>query len=501
MTVEGVNGVNGPKDTYYVSGGGQTNQSETTTNVDMSQAKGNASDAGFEASGLSITKEDVKDAQDELGIRTSAKTKERVAAMRNEYAQKILSSCAEGCPPELKGVAMAYVQELPMASRGRDIQNFKAACEAKLDAFRGTAQRMGLGVYLMQMEENNKSRHNLAEVAADLRQTETELTVVQTGMEVIENINAHTDEVGEATQKIVKKEGQTTRAYTGRRINSAVGRINRHTTAVGNAVNAHTDAVGDQVTRNTGAMLGTPGVGETRTVRAEDGTERTVGVVRYSDGSTVDVERHDTALGRSDDNADRVTRNVGSLVGNTDVGEYTLMEDGPFAVTWGDGSKTRFAEEDTVNGHTTTEVDRGIKAINEHTTAEVDRGVKKVNEHSDTLAANAKLDRQQNAVLQSMRAGITDAIGHHERDNTIVGGIGFLVGIGGTTTTYQDSTIKWLSEQADAVMADSELTFDKKKAALTELRRMVEEEAIIDDSDRNKFVNTYLRESRDHRHI
>lgn len=484
MTVEGVNGVNGPKDTYYVSGGGQTNQSETTTNVDMSQAKGNASDAGFEASGLSITKENVKDAQDELGIRTSAKTKERVAAMRNEYAQKILSSCAEGCPPELKGIAMSYAQELPMASRGRDIQNFKAACEAKLDAFRGTAQRMGLGVYLMQMEENNKSRHNLAEVAADLRQTETELTVVQTGMEVIENINAHTDEVGKATQKIVKKEGQTTRAYTGRRINSAVGRINRHTTAVGNAVNAHTDAVGDRVTRNTGAMLGTPGVGETRTVTGEDGTERTVGVVRYSDGSTVDVERHDTALGRSDDNADRVTKNVGSLVGNTTVGEYTLMEDGPFAVTWGDGSKTRFAEEDTVNGHTT---------------AEVDRGVKKVNEHSDKLAANAKLDRQQNAELQSMRAGISDAIGHHERDAGININPALILGV--STTTYSDKTIKWLSEKADAVIADSELTFDKKKAALTELRRMVEEEAIISDSDKKEFVNTYLRESRDHRHI
>ena len=498
MAIDGVNNANG-KDNYTVSGGGQAQRQEETPQVDMSKAKGNTSEEGFAASGLTITKKDVKEAQDELGIRTSAKTKERVANMRNEYAQKIMAYCGEGCPPTLKAVALSYVQELPMASRGRDIQNFKAACEAKLDAFRGTAQRMGLGEYLIQMEKMNQSRFDLGEVAADLRQTETELTVVQTGMEVIGNINAHTDEVGEATQKIVKKEGQTTRAYTGRKINSAVGRINRHTTAVGNAVNAHTDAVGDQVTRNTGAMLGTPGVGETRTVRAEDGAERTVGVVRYSDGSTVDVERHDTALGRSDDNADRVTKNVGSLVGNTDVGEYTLMEDGPFAVTWGDGSKTRFAEEDTVNGHTTTEVDRGIKAINEHTTAEVDRGVKKVNEHSDTLAADAKLDRQQNAVLQSMRAGITDAIGHHERDNTFIGGLAPI--LGNTKTTYYDSTIKWLSEQADAVMADSELTFDKKKAALTELRRMVEEEAIIDDSDRNKFVNTYLRESRDHRHI
>lgn len=305
MTVEGVNGVNGPKDTYYVSGGGQTNQSETTTNVDMSQAKGNASDAGFEASGLSITKEDVKVAQDELGIRTSAKTKERVAAMRNEYAQKILSSCAEGCPPELKGVAMAYVQELPMASRGRDIQNFKAACEAKLDAFRGTAQRMGLGIYLMQMEENNQSRHDLAEVTADLRQTETKLTVVQTGLATNEHIDQAKDEIKET----VIDQCQKTRVYTGRKINSAVGKIKRHVTAVGKQC-------GDRVTRNVASLVGNRTVGETRQVTDESGN--------------------------------------------------THEE---FVVTNGDGSKTGFAPEETVNGHTTAETNRGIKTNVENTAA------------------------------------------------------------------------------------------------------------------------------------
>lgn len=305
MTVEGVNGVNGPKDTYYVSGGGKTNQSETTTNVDMAQAKGNTSDAGFEASGLSITKEDVKDAQDELGIRTSAKTKERVAAMRNEYAQKILSSCAEGCPPELKGVAMAYVQELPMASRGRDIQNFKAACEAKLDAFRGTAQRMGLGIYLMQMEENNQSRHDLAEVTADLRQTETKLTVVQTGLATNEHIDQAKDEIKET----VIDQCQKTRVYTGRKINSAVGKIKRHVTAVG-------EQCGDRVTRNVASLVGNRTVGETRQVTDESGN--------------------------------------------------THEE---FVVTNGDGSKTGFAPEETVNGHTTAETNRGIKTNVENTAA------------------------------------------------------------------------------------------------------------------------------------
>lgn len=305
MTVEGVNGVNGPKDTYYVSGGGQTNQSETTTNVDMAQAKGNTSDAGFEASGLSITKEDVKVAQDELGIRTSAKTKERVAAMRNEYAQKILSSCAEGCPPELKGVAMAYVQELPMASRGRDIQNFKAACEAKLDAFRGTAQRMGLGIYLMQMEENNQSRHDLAEVTADLRQTETKLTVVQTGLAT----NEHIDQAKDKIKETVIDQCQKTRVYTGRKINSAVGKIKRHVTAVGKQC-------GDRVTRNVASLVGNRTVGETRQVTDESGN--------------------------------------------------THEE---FVVTNGDGSKTGFAPEETVNGHTTAETNRGIKTNVENTAA------------------------------------------------------------------------------------------------------------------------------------
>lgn len=305
MTVEGVNGVNGPKDTYYVSGGGQTNQSETTTNVDMAQAKGNTSDAGFEASGLSITKEDVKVAQDELGIRTSAKTKERVAAMRNEYAQKILSSCAEGCPPELKGVAMAYVQELPMASRGRDIQNFKAACEAKLDAFRGTAQRMGLGIYLMQMEENNQSRHDLAEVSADFRQTETKLTVVQIGL----GVNEHIDQTKDEIKETVIDQCQKTRVYTGRKINSAVGKIKRHVTAVGKQC-------GDRVTRNVASLVGNRTVGETRQVTDESGN--------------------------------------------------THEE---FVVTNGDGSKTGFAPEETVNGHTTAETNRGIKTNVENTAA------------------------------------------------------------------------------------------------------------------------------------
>lgn len=455
MTVEGVNGVNGPKDTYYVSGGGQTNQSETTTNVDMAQAKGNTSDAGFEASGLSITKEDVKVAQDELGIRTSAKTKERVAAMRNEYAQKILSSCAEGCPPELKGVAMAYVQELPMASRGRDIQNFKAACEAKLDAFRGTAQRMGLGIYLMQMEENNQSRHDLAEVTADLRQTETKLTVVQTGLALGGKIDESTSEIKGA----VAKEGQKTRADNRRVTNSAFRKLDRSIKAEGKKTRT-------QLTDNMGAMLGTPGVGETRTVTDEYGISRDVGVVRYDD-HTVDVERHDTALGRNDDNTDMLTRNMGSIAGNRDVGETRQVPDGngntheKFVVRYTDGSETGVAPEETVKGH------------------------------SDALEAKANLERRQNAVLQSMRAGITEAIGHHERDNTFIGGIAPI--LGNTKTTYRDSTIKWLGDKADIVIASSKLTFDKKIEALTELKRMVEEEAVISDDDKNKFVNTYLK--------
>lgn len=370
MTVEGVNGVNGPKDTYYVSGGGQTNQSETTTNVDMAQAKGNTSDAGFEASGLSITKEDVKVAQDELGIRTSAKTKERVAAMRNEYAQKILSSCAEGCPPELKGVAMAYVQELPMASRGRDIQNFKAACEAKLDAFRGTAQRMGLGIYLMQMEENNQSRHDLSEVAADLRQTETKLTVVQTGIQVRDDVNTHSDELEAATQKIVRQEAQAGRAETRNQ-----GRLTRGTVrAEGRATRANQNKNTDLLTRNMGAMIGTPGVGTTRTVTGEDGKERTVGVVGFTDGSTVDVERHDTALGRSDDNTDRVTKNMGSMLGIEKVGDKRTEGEGDdakevFVVTDSQGNETSLNPENTVNGHTTAETNRGIKTNVENTAA------------------------------------------------------------------------------------------------------------------------------------
>ncbi len=370
MTVESVNGANGPKDTYYVSGGGQTNQSETTTNVDMSQAKGDTSEAGFAASGLSITKEDVKAAQDELGIRTSAKTKERVAAMRNEYAQKIMSYCVEGCPPELKGAAMAYVQELPMASRGRDLQDFKSACEAKLDAFRGTAQRMGLGNYLVQMEKGNQARFNLAETAADLRQTKTELTVVQTGIQVQDNVKAHSDELEATTQKVVRQEGRAGRAETRKQ-----GRLTRGTVrAEGRATRANQNRNTDLLTRNMGAMIGTPGVGNTRTVTGEDGTERTVGVVGFTNGSTVDVEQHDTALGRSDANTDRLTKNVGSMLGIEEVGDKRTEGEGDdakevFVVTDSQGNETSLNPENTVNGHTTAETNRGIKTNVENTAA------------------------------------------------------------------------------------------------------------------------------------
>lgn len=387
MTVESVNGANGPKDTYYVSGGGQTNQSETTTNVDMSQAKGDTSEAGFAASGLSITKEDVKAAQDELGIRTSAKTKERVAAMRNEYAQKIMSYCVEGCPPELKGAAMAYVQELPMASRGRDLQDFKSACEAKLDAFRGTAQRMGLGNYLVQMEKGNQARFNLAETAADLRQTKTELTVVQTGIQVQDNVNAHSDELEATTQKVVRQEGRAGRAETRKQ-----GRLTRGTVrAEGRATRANQNRNTDLLTRNMGAMIGTPGVGNTRTVTGEDGTERTVGVVGFTNGSTVDVEQHDTALGRSDANTDRLTKNVGSMLGIEEVGDKRTEGEGDdakevFVVTDSQGNETSLDPEKTVNGHTTAVGAQTTKDVNEHTTAETNRGIKTNAENATAIA-------------------------------------------------------------------------------------------------------------------
>ena len=445
----------------------------------MRKAKGNTSEEGFAASGLTVTKEDVKAGQVKLGIRTSAKTKELVANMRNEYAQKIMAYCGEGCPPALKAVALSYAQELPMASRGRDIQNFKAACEAKLDAFRGTAQRMGLGEYLIQMERNNQARFDLGEASADLRQAETELTIVETGQAVTGAVNEHTDEVAEGVKNEIHKEGAANRAETRRQGRLTRGVIHSECAATRQvvhneaaAIKQKVDDASDLVTDNVGTMIGTPGVGRTKQVSDGSGGTKEVRVVQYSDGREVEVDNHDTALGRSDDNTDLLTRNVGSMLGIPSVGETRKVSDGngntreEFVVTDTKGNKTGLQPSDTVNGHVTDEANR----VNAHTTKE----------HQQT-----RLQNQQQAVLDQKARTLHMMLNHEEN----------------TLGLYRDSTVKWLGNAADRVMAGTDLSFTDKKAALDELTRMVDEENVISDADKAEFEATYFRRTQERPHL
>ena len=74
-------------------------------------------------------------------------------------------------------------------------------------------------------------------------------------------------------------------------------------------------------------------------------------------------------------------------------------------------------------------------------------------------------------------------------------------GVGLSCGEYRDATVKWLGSAADRVMGDTELPFDKKKEALDELIRMVDEEVIISDGDRATFEGKYLKDTRNHRQV
>ena len=202
-----------------VSGGGAEQP------VDLKKAKGATTDEAFQASGLAITREDVKKAQGELGIRTSAKTKERVAQTHNDYAKQILAECGDNA--QLRAIAMKYVPELPKASKGGNLQSYKAACDAKLEAFRAAARDAGLGNMLVQHEQNSQDRHVESEVAADNRQVEMQKTTVQVGEAVIGELGAAKEEI----VQVAHDEGDKTRKQVVATGNNTVRRVNNNTNA------------------------------------------------------------------------------------------------------------------------------------------------------------------------------------------------------------------------------------------------------------------------------
>lgn len=389
------------------SGGGQSGA------VDFSASRASTSDEALEASGWKLTKEDVKAAQNEDGerMRTSARTKEIVANIHNKYASEILEMAGEN--EELRKIAQKHIKALPKASTKRDLLTYRVACQAKVDAFRADAQRLGLAKSLVTLDENAADRAALAEEAADARANEIKDAVAATGEHVIEAVNTHTDEVGAGIKQTVRSEGQKTR----------------------------------------------------RTVRKEGAATRAEVI---NTGNSV---------------VRRVTQNTSALLG-VDAEGYTVKDESSGKRLLDNGEAVEAGAVDLVNKHTTEEADRVITKVNEHTTQESEK---------------IQLNQQQTQVLQAKLATITNMLTTEQTEAGFGAGLG--VGLGISSGQYRDKTIKWLGSAADRVMADSELTFDKKKEALDELIRMVDEENVISDADKAEFEGKYFYDTREHDHI
>ena len=409
-------------------GGGQSPE------IDLKEAKAKTSEEAFEVSGLKITKEDVKAAQGELGIRTSAKTKQRIADMHNTYAQKFLSACKDA-PAEFKALAMQYAQELPKASRGSDIQGYKAACEAKLDAFRSAARDMGMQNFLREMEENADDRFVQSEVAADNRQAGLKTTIETKGDQIINDVNANTDQREAETQGVVKADGQKTRRTINKGF-AAQRKFIENETNRGISANA----------QNASAMLGVDAEGYT--VKHENGERELYnGFVVADKDSAVGKNLHNMRVihGVDDDNL---------ILGEDQIQQTTDGKD--------------FYHLNT----TLRRIDYARDNIKEHTTGQVDRAiVDNRAQHKETRQAV-----QDNNVLQAKRQTLSDMLGHEDRENFGV---------------YRDSTVKWLGGSADKIMSNNRLNQKQKEEALDELVRMADEENIISDGDKKEFNKKY----------
>ena len=379
------------------SGGGQSGA------VDFSASRASTSDEALEASGWKLTKEDVKAAQNEDGerMRTSARTKEIVANIHNKYASEILEMAGEN--EELRKIAQKHIKALPKASTKRDLLTYRVACQAKVDAFRADAQRLGLANSLFILDENAADRAALAEKADAARANEIKDAVAATGEHVIEAVNTHTDEVGAGIKQTVRSEGQKTR-----------GTVRKEGAATRAEVINTGNSVVRRVTQNTSAIVGVDAPGYTET--------------------------------------DEETGN-------------RLLDNG-----------------EAVDGG-------AVVLINSLTHIEADRVIKKVNEHTTQESKKIQLTQQQTQVLQAKLATITNMLMNEVNEK--------FPGPG----HYRDVTVKWLGSAADRVMADSELTFEKKQEALDELIRMVDEENVISDADKAEFEGKYFYDTRAHRHI
>lgn len=361
--------------------------------------------------------------------------------MHNDYARRILAECGDNA--QLKAIAMKYIPELPKASKGGDIQLYKAACDGKLEAFRSAARDLGLGNLLVQHEEASQLRHDLSETTADLRSVNEQLTTTQVGQAVIEELGDKMDAVGADVKQTVVNTGNNVvkrvNANTNRKINKAVANINAHTTA-------ETDRGISANAQNTSAMLGVDAYGYT--VKDENGDRELYnGFVVADENSAVGKNLHNMRVLHGVDYDNSYIEDC--VVQVTTDGKEVYREN----TTLGRMDKTR----DDVNNHTTAEATRVI---------EQNRA-----QHEKTRQAV-----QDNNVLQAKRQTLSDMLGHEDIENFGV---------------YRDSTVKWLGGSADKIMSNNKLNQKQKEEALDELTRMADEESVITDGDKEEFNKKY----------
>lgn len=352
--------------------------------------------------GLAITREDVKAAQDIYGIKTSKKTKERVANMHNEYVQRILS-LPEDAPVELKAIAIKYAQELPKAAKGSDILDYQTLCETKLEAFRSTVRDMNMGKFLEQMEQNADDRFVASELAADARADMTNALVENTGDKVIKDVNEHSDENTAKVIATIKQDGAKTRGELKQTEKNLKRFMNSETNRGINENNKNMNAVANRsVAENLKNQKAIAGYGETDA----DG-RRTL-----TDGTQ--IEDKQSLRG--------TTKTVGAVLYKQNRDEH---------------AKTRAHVSD---------------------------------EHAATRA-NSTQNAKETQQLSSKRQAISDTLAHE----------------GGT---FRDSTVKWLNGAADRIMKSS-MPHAKKLQAMDELARMIDEEFVITDGDKENFNKSF----------
>lgn len=453
MEVNGVNEASAYKQTNK-----QTEvKPETRENVDLKKAKAPTTDESFEKSGLAITKETVKANQD--GIRTSAGTKQKVADAYNATAKAIYDTCAGG-PPELKAIAQQYIAELPKTSRRAGFEAYTGQLATKLEGFRNAVRANGLGHYLEAMDNANEARATAIIQNSDQNTLDVETTVVSTGAAVVEEVNQHTDKTAAKVEANTKKEIRKSENRIKANDNRNARNLGRQIDRAKADIEKHTTQVGEKITNDTAHNL------RVAAGISPDGTSAAGKTQMFTDGVIIDYEN--TVNGHTTKETDRgIQTNLKNQRAIHGVDEYNKpLKTGTVAHT-SDGKEIK--QEDTTLGA-------------------VGKGVKTLKDHANALAEKSNVERQKLAVLQSKRQAISDMLGHEDRENFGV---------------YRDITVKWLGSSADRVFADKELTFEKKKEALDELTRMIDEESVISAKDKEEFENKYFKETtvREHDHL